>query len=145
VDPERVYSAVLAEVTDGRPVPEGRQVIEAFAIERPVGPVEGDPAGQSLSHIFSLLSLVLPPEPLQIAFRSLQSNDRQLRGTALEYLAGVLPPRIRVGLWPFLRRRPAERPVRSRVVNLQRPSVSARLGDMAMREGTRRVAGFGAR
>jgi HEAT repeat protein len=69
----------------------------------------GDPAGQNLGHIFTLLSLVLPREPLQIAFRSLQSDDRQLRGTALEYLEQILPVEIRVSLWPSLavRRRPA--------------------------------------
>jgi hypothetical protein len=56
----------------------------------------------SLAHVFALLSLVLPREPLQIAFRSLQSEDRFLRGTALEYLEGVLPAPIRQRLWPLL-------------------------------------------
>ena len=50
----------------------------------------------------------LPPEPLRIAFRGLHTDDPRLRGTALEYLEGVLPPRIREQLWPFLEdRRPA--------------------------------------
>ncbi len=48
---------------------------------------------QSLAHVFTLLSLVLPREPLQIAFRSLHADDRQLRGTALEYLEGVFSRR----------------------------------------------------
>ena len=48
-------------------------------------------AGQSLAHVFTLLSLVLPSQPLQIAFRSLHSQNSRLRGTALEYLEGVLP------------------------------------------------------
>ena len=51
-----------------------------------------DRASQSLAHVFTLLSLVLPPEPLQIAFRGLHTDDQNLRGTALEYLEGVLPP-----------------------------------------------------
>ncbi len=66
-----------------------------------------DPADQRLSHVFSLLSLVLPREPLQIAYRGLQSNDRRLRGTALEYLEGTLPPHLRAGVLPLLVRRPA--------------------------------------
>jgi len=56
------------------------------------------------------LSLALPREPLHIAFRSLHSEDKYLRGTSLEYLEGVLPPSIRQGLWPFL----AEQAVTSR-------------------------------
>ena len=52
---------------------------------------------------------MLPREPLQIAFRSLYTDDRNLQGTALEYLEGVLPPPIRERLWPFLEdRRPAK-------------------------------------
>jgi ATP:ADP antiporter, AAA family len=59
-------------------------------------------ARQSLAHIFTLLSLVLPTEPLQIAFQSLNSPDRRLRGTAVEYLDEVLPTPIRALLWPFI-------------------------------------------
>jgi AAA family ATP:ADP antiporter len=84
VDSEPVYAAVLAEVELGQ-----------------------DPADQRLSHVFSLLSLVLPREPLQIAYRGLQSSDRRLRGTALEYLEGTLPPHLRAGVLPLLVRRPA--------------------------------------
>jgi hypothetical protein len=32
----------------------------------------------------------------------LQTDDQNLRGTALEYLEGVLPPDIRGRLWPYL-------------------------------------------
>ena len=63
-----------------------------------------DRAGESLAHVFTLLCLVMQREPLQIAFRSLQTDDVQLQGTALEYLDGVLPPAIRSRLWPFLER-----------------------------------------
>ena len=74
-----------------------------------------DRAGQSLAHVFTLLSLVLPREPLQIAFRSLHTDDQNLQGTALEYLEGVLPPPIRERLWPFLEdRRPSARSARPR-------------------------------
>ena len=38
-----------------------------------------DRAGTSLAHVFTLLALVLPREPLQIAFRSLQTDDQQLQ------------------------------------------------------------------
>jgi hypothetical protein len=57
---------------------------------------------RSLEHVFTLLGLILPSEPLQIAFRGLHTNDAVLRGTALEYLESTLPPAIRLRLWPFL-------------------------------------------
>jgi len=59
-------------------------------------------ANQSLMHVFTLLSLVLPTEPLRIAYRGLHTTDPNLRGTSLEYLEGVLPPAIHRGLRPLL-------------------------------------------
>jgi hypothetical protein len=89
-------------------------------------------AGQSMAHVFTLLSLVLNPEPLQIAFRGLHVEDPLLRGTALEYLESVLPPPIRVRLWPFLEdERPAGGPARTReeiVDDLMRSNDSIMIG-----------------
>jgi hypothetical protein len=108
IDRDRVIEVVLREVAVGRPVWESRRLLDEAANESPLDVFVRDRAGQSLGHVFTLLSLVLPREPLQIAFRSLQSDDRHLRGTALEYLEEVLPPRVRAGLWPFIAtRRPA--------------------------------------
>ena len=59
-------------------------------------------ANLSLEHVFSLLALVLPREPLKIAFRALHTDDRQLRGLALEYLESVLPGSIRAKLWTVI-------------------------------------------
>jgi hypothetical protein len=50
-----------------------------------------DRAQLAWEHIFSLLALILPREPLRIAFRALHTDDRQLHGLALEYLDSVLP------------------------------------------------------
>ena len=69
-------------------------------------------ATRSLAHVFTLLSLVLPAEPLQIALRGLYVEDQNLRGTALEYLESVLPPVVREPLWPFLEDRRGARPSR---------------------------------
>jgi len=44
-----------------------------------------------LQHVFSLLALVLEPEAVQLSMRAAFSEDRNLRGTALEYLENVLP------------------------------------------------------
>jgi hypothetical protein len=59
-------------------------------------------ADASLDHVFTLLSLVLEREPLEVAARALQGHDRGLKGTALEYLENVLPPELRTALRPHV-------------------------------------------
>jgi ATP:ADP antiporter, AAA family len=66
-------------------------------------------------HVFNLLALALEREPVQIAARAFTSDDDYVRGTALEYLETVLPPRMFSALRPLVtataplpvRRRPA--------------------------------------
>jgi hypothetical protein len=105
-----VLEVVLREVKVSRPVWESRRLLGTAINESPLDQFVRDRAGQSLAHVFTLLSLVLPSQPLQIAFRSLHSENTRLRGTALEYLEGVLPADIRQHLWPFLVQRGAKRP-----------------------------------
>jgi hypothetical protein len=117
IDPAAIFAVVLREVAVGRGVWESRRLLDhdegadrgssldAFVRTR---------AGESLAHVFTLLALVLPREPLQMAFRSLHTDDDQLRGTALEYLEGVLPAAIRQRLWPFIEPRAASRTTRPR-------------------------------
>lgn len=118
IDAEQIFEVVLREVAVGRPVWESRRLLEGFDIDRrsPLDEFVRNRAGESLAHVFTLLSLALPREPLQIAFRSLHTDDEYLQGTALEYLESVLPPRIRQRLWPFLELRSVgpNRPARPR-------------------------------
>jgi len=105
IEAARIFAVVLKEVAVGRPVWESRRLLDEFDAEERQSPVDEfvrDRASQSLAHVFTLLALVLPREPLQIAFRSLHASDPYLQGTALEYLEGLLPPPIRERLWPFL-------------------------------------------
>ncbi len=104
IDRERIFEVVRREVTVSRPVWQSHRLLDAMGDERAsfVDDFIKDRAGQSLAHVFVLLSLVLPAMPLQIAYRGLHTTDPGLRGTALEYLEGVLPPDIRGRLWPFL-------------------------------------------
>ncbi len=57
-----------------------------------------DQADKSLEHIFSLLALELPAEPLKMAFRAMHIDDHLLRALALEYLesnlSGLLVSRL---------------------------------------------------
>jgi hypothetical protein len=55
-----------------------------------------------LAHIFRVLGLALPAEPLRVALRAAKTDDPALRGMALEYLESILPPDVRAQLWPLL-------------------------------------------
>ena len=118
IDAANVHDVVHKEVAVGRPVWEGRRLLDRLDDSEPATFVDDfirSRASQSLAHVFTILSLVLPPEPLQIALRGLHAGDENLRGTALEYLESVLPPAIRGPLWPYLEdHRPAGRTVRPR-------------------------------
>ena len=63
-----------------------------------------DRAAKSISHIFTLLGLVLPPQPVRLAFRALRAEDRKLHGVALEYLDSVLPRALREQLAAYFER-----------------------------------------
>ena len=138
IDSDRIFAVVLKEVAVGRPVWESRRLLDGLASQSPLDEFVRDRAGESLAHVFTLLSLVLQREPLQIAFRSLHTDDEYLQGTALEYLEGVLPAPIRQRLWPFLERRAVSRPVRPReevIAHLLRSnhSIMLKLEDLRQR------------
>ena len=81
-----------------------------------------------LEHIFRLLSLCLPREPLHVAFQALHTDNTYLRGTALEYLESVLPSGVREHLWQFLEGpRIASTPARPTDLVLQDPMKSRHL------------------
>jgi hypothetical protein len=113
IDADRVYVVVIREVTVSGQVWESRRLLDHFISRSPLDEFVRDRAGQSLAHVFTLLSLVLPAEPLRVAFRGLHADDARLRGTALEYLEAVLPWSIRDRLWPFLAHAARERDARA--------------------------------
>jgi hypothetical protein len=81
---------------------------------------------EAVEHVFTLLSLVLEREPMRLASRALNSEDRSLIGTALEYLETVLPDELRRALWKRLhvgvRERPEVRPSHELLDELLRSS-----------------------
>ena len=103
---EKVFSAVLREVAVGRRVWESHRLLDQLEFDEEHSPLVDDflrkRSSRSLEHVFTILSLALPREPLKIAFRGLHTENRDLKGTALEYLESILPERIRKSLWPFL-------------------------------------------
>lgn len=139
VDRQRTLDVVRQEVAVSRPVWESHRLLDQMDDPEHLTTVDEflrDRTNQSLTHVFTLLSLVLPPEPLRIAFRGLHNRDMRLRGTSLEYLDGVLPPDIRNRLWPFLDEGPAlvrrDRPRDEILADLQHlnESVAINLAEM---------------
>jgi hypothetical protein len=63
---------------------------------------------RSLEHLFHLLSLAFPADPLRVAYDGLHTGDPVLRGTALEYLESILPREVRQSLWPLLGSQPQQ-------------------------------------
>lgn len=105
VDAGRVRAAVLREAAVDRGVWESQRLLDQADDEgwSFVGDeLIRDRANRSLEHVFTMLALVLPRQPLRVAFRGLHTDDAHLRGTALEYLESTLPEDIRRALWPFL-------------------------------------------
>jgi hypothetical protein len=96
-------------------------------------------ASQSLTHICTLLALILPPQSVRLAFRALHTDDAKLRGVALEYLDSVLPKSVSKRLTAHLEGPPPEisksgLPSEQALANLigSTPSIIARLQDMGM-------------
>jgi hypothetical protein len=109
IPPEKVIAAVDRELSVGRVLWESQRTQHSEPGE--FGPewldeLLSNKAHGSLEHVFTLLSLLYDRKPLMAAFRSLHVEDKFLRGTALEYLEGVLPEKTRELLWEIIQERP---------------------------------------
>jgi hypothetical protein len=104
VVPEEVFGLVKRELLADRHALRNQCELDDLATPAEARPDE--PAvqrlGNGLEHIFTVLGLALPAEPLRIALHAVQTDDAELRGTALEYLESILPADVRAQLWPFL-------------------------------------------
>ena len=145
---ERVFDAVLREVTVDRQIWESQRLLGAVEDGSDTPFLDDflrERAGRSMEHVFTVLSLALPGAPLKIAFRGLYTNDDNLRGTALEYLENALPDRIRLRLWPFLEdRRPRPSTTRDReeiIADLMRSNDSISLNLEEIRRRVSRSSG----
>jgi MFS family permease len=72
------------------------------AVQRELASPNAASGTVALDHVFALLSLVLETEPVLISLQALRGGNKELRGTALEYLDNVLPRGVRDALWPAL-------------------------------------------
>ena len=78
-----------------KPIPDGLSLVEQELTRG------GDP-DILREHVFNLLALTLDREPMRIAARAFTTEDKYVRGTALEYLETVLPPDLFEGFRPLL-------------------------------------------
>jgi hypothetical protein len=103
VDSARVLAVVERELSVPAQVWHGHRLIDSVEREDD-SVIEPDAAQEqrNLEHVFSLLSTVLPPEPLSVALHGIRSTDPGLRGVAIEYLESVLPQTIWTRLWVLL-------------------------------------------
>jgi AAA family ATP:ADP antiporter len=93
IDHSMITEAVLHELLVDKEVWESRRVIDAG---------ENEPASVGSEHVFRLLSLILPREPMRIAYRGLHSGDKHLKGMAMEYFETVLPADVLKTIRPLL-------------------------------------------
>ncbi len=105
IDKERLLAAVKREAMLGRSVWEAFEGACEEKLSRAgelAHALLENAGGRVLEHIFTVLTLVIPWEPLRLAYYGLRTKDIHVRGTALEYLGSVLPADVREELWPYL-------------------------------------------
>jgi hypothetical protein len=103
IAPDEVFGIVKRELlTDAEALARHCVLDELAAAEARTDDTDDQRTGSGLEHVFTVLGLALPAEPLRIALHAVQTDDPELRGTALEYLESILPPDVRAQLWPFL-------------------------------------------
>ncbi|HEX3764207.1 MAG TPA: hypothetical protein VHW23_36185 [Kofleriaceae bacterium] len=105
ISTDDVFDAVRRELVADRDAFTHHHVLDelAAALEgRTAADAQVHRSNAGLEHVFTVLGLALPPEPLRIALHAVQTDDAELRGTALEYLESILPPDVRAQLWPLL-------------------------------------------
>jgi hypothetical protein len=103
--PDRVWPAVNRELSLQRSVWASHRLLDSRASQEREWFFDDqllDRADRNLEHLFTLLALLLPTDAVRIAFRALHTDDRQLKGTAVEYLESATPPETRQLLLPLL-------------------------------------------
>jgi ATP/ADP translocase len=96
--PERIFQIARAELDTS---PEVWARHDGILDQADAGPLEAEiarRAGPGVEHLFSLFSLVLDRDAVEIALRGWLSDDVRMRGTAIEYFENVLPESLRRAL-----------------------------------------------
>jgi hypothetical protein len=150
--PAAVFEIVESELTTSR-----KSLAKAAAASAPAQQEDADGAdlvdevlrergSQVMTHVATLLGLVLPQQSVRLAFRALYTDDAKLRGVALEYLDSVLPKDLREKLAAQIEG-PVTRPLKSgsapeeALSNLmeESPSIMARLDNLRFQQPDRKA------
>lgn len=101
VDRDRILAIVERELSVPIQVWQGHRLLDQSepSEDGVLPPLETGSSHRNIEHVFALLATILPREPLQAAFRGIQSADPELRALTLEYFEGVLPPPVLARLW----------------------------------------------
>ena len=105
IAPDRLWPAVNRELSVQRSVWTNHRLLDARGSNEKQWFFDDqllDHADRNLEHLFTLLGMLLPEDAVRIAFRALHNDDRQLKGTAFEYLESATPPETRQLLLPLL-------------------------------------------
>jgi hypothetical protein len=102
VSPEDVFATVRRELEVDPDIWKTQRALEDLVAGEEDSASEVRDPVTGLVHVFTVLGLVFPTEPLRVALHAVQTDDPELRGTALEYLESILPTDVRAQLWPFL-------------------------------------------
>ena len=142
VDQDGVYAAVTRETRVDKSLWKDQEVIDQPSPSDAPGAIDDAMRARTsrrMEYVFTILSLVVPRAPLQIAFKGLLTDDAVLRGTGLEYMESVLPREIWSRLQPFLddrTQKPARPRPREEVLDeLMRSSQSI---ELSLEEGRKR-------
>jgi len=101
VDRNRILAIVERELSVPLKVWQGHRLLDQGepSEDGVLPPLQIGSTQRNIEHVFALLATILPREPLQAAFRGIQSTDPELRALTLEYFEGVLPPPVMARLW----------------------------------------------
>jgi ATP:ADP antiporter, AAA family len=107
----RAALALLEVAREDRALlPEAKEVFTLALTELERGPL----SQSGIDHVFALLALCTKGGSLELVRQGLKTDDRKLRGTALEYLESLLPEAVRAPMIQALAQRPEPRAAEAR-------------------------------
>ncbi len=103
---ELIFRIAAAELRLAEGVLDSRHLLDKPDAESELAYLDstvGGDADKNAEFMVSLLATILPREPLQVSFRAFHSEDRQLRGLAVEYFDSVLEGDAREAFRTYVR------------------------------------------
>jgi hypothetical protein len=103
IEPDRIFAVAERELSVPLQIWQGHRLLDGDDQDDDAWqPAPAAGVGRNIEHLFALLSIVLPREPLHAAFRGIASADPAMRSLTLEYLENALPAPIVVRLWALI-------------------------------------------